>query len=256
MLNVDKAAVMPDDNDPYHFPDAKKWEDLTQHVAASWRAIKAGGAANAKLDIERKLKTPVSLSFKDVPLNDVLHQLAKLAAINLHLDPKGLAEEGISPDTPVNIDLSQEVSLKSALKLILEPLHLSYVIKDEVLKITSEQLRDNEVYPMIYNVADLVIPIPNFAPNSQHGPDRRLGRRPCQPGRGGQDGNERLQFRRAAGRVGQPRRQRRHRHHQSGHPGPNAADELGHAARRQPGRPWARAAWAAASSPTSIRSPI
>ena len=81
-----------------------------------------------------------------MPLNDVLHQLAKLAAINLHLDPKGLAEEGISPDTPVNIDLSQEVSLKSALKLILEPLHLSYVIKDEVLKITSEQLRDNEVY--------------------------------------------------------------------------------------------------------------
>ena len=37
--------------------------------------------------------TPGSLSFKDIPLNDVLHQLAKLAAINLHLDPKGLAEE-------------------------------------------------------------------------------------------------------------------------------------------------------------------
>ena len=32
--------------------------------------------------------------------------------------------------------------LKSALNLILEPLHLSYVVKDEVLKITSEQLRD------------------------------------------------------------------------------------------------------------------
>ena len=104
-----------------------------------------------------------------MPLSEVLDQLAKLAAINLHLDPKGLAEEGVTPDTPVTIDLSQEISLKSALKLILEPLHLSYVIKDEVLKITSEQLRDGEVYTVTYSVADLVIPIPNFVPNGNMG---------------------------------------------------------------------------------------
>ena len=52
---------------------------------------------------------------------------------------------------------------------MLEPLHLSYVIKDEVLKITSEQLRDGETYSQVYNVADLVIPIPNFVPNSNIG---------------------------------------------------------------------------------------
>ncbi len=145
MQNVDEAAVMPNDTDPYHFPEVQKWEELTNSRRKLTRDD-GRRRSEREIDIERKLKTPVSLSFKDVPLNDVLHQLAKLAAINLHLDPKGLAEEGISPDTPVNIDLSQEVSLKSALKLILEPLHLSYVIKDEVLKITSEQLRDNEVY--------------------------------------------------------------------------------------------------------------
>ena len=59
--------------------------------------------------------------------------------------------------------------LKSALNLILEPLHLSYVIKDEVLKITSEQMRDGEVYTVTYNVADLVMPIPNFVPNGHMG---------------------------------------------------------------------------------------
>ena len=53
--------------------------------------------------------------------------------------------------------------------MILEPLHLSYVIKDEVLKITSEQLRDGEVYTVTYSVADLVIPIPNFVPNGRMG---------------------------------------------------------------------------------------
>ncbi len=89
--------------------------------------------------------------------------------MNIHLDEKGLDEEGIARDTPVNIDLSSDVMLKSALELILEPLHLSYVIKHEVLMITSEQLRDGEVYPQTYDVGDLVIPIPNFVSNGLDG---------------------------------------------------------------------------------------
>ena len=87
----------------------------------------------------------------------------------MYLGPKGLAEEGVLPDTPIDIELTQDVSLRSALRLILEPLRLSFVIKDEVLKITSEQLRDSEVYTHTYNVADLVVPIPNFVPNGNQG---------------------------------------------------------------------------------------
>ena len=54
------------------------------------------------------------------------------------------------------------------------------MIKDEVLKITSEQLRDSEIYPVTYNVADLVIPIPNFVPNNRMGLQGLAGRRACQ----------------------------------------------------------------------------
>jgi general secretion pathway protein D len=168
MVAVDRAGIQTDPDEPYLMPDVQTWKDLTTR-----RGKLAGDNRNRRsereLDIERKLKTPVSLNFHEVPLSEVLHQLAKLAAINLHLDPKGLAEEGVSPDAPVTIDLSEEISLRSALRLILEQFHLSYVIKDEVLKITSEQLRDNEVYTVLYSVADLVIPIPNFVPNGQMG---------------------------------------------------------------------------------------
>jgi general secretion pathway protein D len=107
----------------------------------------------------------VLLKFQESPLSAVIDQLGKLAGVNIHLDPLGLAEENVSSDTPVTIDLATEVSLASALKIILQPLKLSYVIKDEVLKITSEQLRDNEVYPVTYSVADLIVSIPNFTPN-------------------------------------------------------------------------------------------
>ncbi len=166
--DVDRASIPFDTNNPYQMPSAKEWDDLTGR-RKKYVGDNRTRRSERELDIERKLKTPVSANFQDMPLSDVLHQLARLAAINLHLDPKGLTEEGVSPDTPVTLNLDQEVSLKSALRLILEPLRLSYVIKDEVLKVTSEQLRDNEVYTVLYSVADLVIPIPNFVPGSNMG---------------------------------------------------------------------------------------
>ena len=122
-----------------------------------------------ELEIERRLRTPVLLRYQDTPLNEVVDGLSELTGVNIHVDPRGLAQEGYTGDTKVTINLNKEISLKSALNLILEPLHLSYVIKDEVLKITSEQLRDGEIYADTYNVADLVIPIPNFVPNNNIG---------------------------------------------------------------------------------------
>lgn len=165
---VEEAAIPFDDGNPYTFGDVRKWKDLTYNRSQ----LKAQGRSRRserELDIERKLSTPVSLQFQNKPLGEVLDTLAKLSDINLHLDPSGLQEEGIHSDTPISINLNKPITLKSALKLILEPLHLSYVIKDEVLKVTSEQLKDGEIFPVTYSVADLVIPIPNFVPSGNIG---------------------------------------------------------------------------------------
>jgi general secretion pathway protein D len=160
---VDQSSVPFNDLEPYRFPEVKRWEELSTFRSRLSR--EQGRRRSEKdLEIQRKLRTPVSLSFNNKPLSDALNYLANLAEVNLYLDPQGLAEEGIASDTPVTIDIRHEIMLKSALNLILEPLHLSYVIKDEVLKITSEQLRNGEVYPVTYNVADLVVPIPSFFP--------------------------------------------------------------------------------------------
>src|SRR5262249_29195972 len=95
--------------------------------------------------------------------------LGKIAQVPTYLDPQGLQAEGVGTDTPISIDLSQDISLKSALKLILEPLRLTYVIKDEVLKVTSEDVKRGQLYTVMYPVGDLVIRIPNFAPTGQEG---------------------------------------------------------------------------------------
>ena len=165
---VDDSSVPFDDAKPFQYGDVKEWDRLTKRRARGHQEGRRG-MSERELEIHRKLSTPVMLEFIDRPLAEVMDQLAELTGVNIHLDPLGLGEEGVASDMPVTIKLRQEITLKSALNLILQPLNLSYVVTDEVLKITSEQLRDGEVYTITYNVADLVIPIRNFMPGSQFG---------------------------------------------------------------------------------------
>jgi len=147
---------------PIEFPETRDWEDLTKSRAR----LAAEGRSRmtpAELEIKQKLSTQVKAAYRERPLAEVLDELAKQAGVPLHVDLVGLDSEAVSTDTPVTISLDQTISLKSALKLLLEPLHLDYVIRDEVLKITSPRLVQGEVYSVSYPVADLVIPIPNFS---------------------------------------------------------------------------------------------
>ncbi len=168
MRSVELSAIPFNDMIPYVHGDAREWQALTKR-RSKYRDEGRITRTEHELEIERRLRTPVLLQFQNAPLSQVMDYLARMAGINMHLDPQGLAEMGVASDEPVTINLSQEISVKSALNLILEPLGLGYVIKDEVLKITSEQRRQGQLYRKVYYVADLVIPIPNFVPTSYMG---------------------------------------------------------------------------------------
>ncbi|HTQ40175.1 MAG TPA: hypothetical protein VMJ32_14205 [Pirellulales bacterium] len=166
MQEVDKSAIpFPGD---YQMPDARKWDALSKSKFRQQREGEMHHTAKEQ-EIEQRLSTPVALKFDKRPLSEVIEYLGKIAQVPTYLDPQGLQAEGVQSDTPISIDLSQDVSLKSALKLILEPLQLTYVIKDEVLKITSIDVKRGQLYPVTYPVGDLVIRIPNFAPTGQEG---------------------------------------------------------------------------------------
>jgi general secretion pathway protein D len=161
MGNVDESAIPFDDNRPIQY--GKDWNQLSSSRERR-RRERGRRRSPQELEIIRSLSQPVSVRFNRRPLGEVMDDLAALTNVNLFLDPQGLDQEGVSIDEPVTINLRKEISLKSALMLILEPLNLSYVVRDEVLKITSERLRDGDVYIETYDVGDLVMPIPNFAP--------------------------------------------------------------------------------------------
>ena len=160
LRRVQERAIPFDDNTLQAYPD--NWKDLI-----AGRARFGENQLNrtpAEIEIEAKLKTPVRMQFNGEPLANVLDYLGKAAGVNTYLVPLALEQEGISSSTPVTIDLQNEIMLKSALHLILERFHLGYIIKDEVLKITSEQQCEGDVKRRTYHVADLVIPIANFQP--------------------------------------------------------------------------------------------
>jgi general secretion pathway protein D len=168
LTDVDRSST-PFHGDPYQFGhDGHSWSILTD----SRKRMMAEGQAHRSpgdLDIEQKLTMPVSLKFKQAPLGEVLGYLEKVTQVNMYIDAQGLKAEGVAIDEPVTIDLTRDIQLKSALTLLLQPLHLNYVIKNEVLNITSEDQKHGQVYTKSYPVADLVIPIPNFSPDGRQG---------------------------------------------------------------------------------------
>jgi len=161
MLNVDEASVFPDDSRPYVMPDARTWQALS-----NIRKNLEGDSITltpAEREIREKLTQPISVSFNQRPLSQAVNTLMDMVGIPILIDQEGLRTEGYTSDLPINLDLrGKEISLKSTLTLMLEPLHLTYVIKNDVLRITSKNTATRARFIKTYPVKDLVIPIPNF----------------------------------------------------------------------------------------------
>jgi len=165
--NADLASIPFDDNNPIQFGSAKEWEDMTER-RRRWLAENSQ-ISEDEVEIRKALKTKVDVKFNKQSLQSVMETLGNMVGINVMLDPRGLQAEGVTYDTEISINLQQAVRLDSALNHILQPLRLSYVIRDEALVITSESFRSRNVYQKVYNVADLVLPIPNFVPSYNMG---------------------------------------------------------------------------------------
>lgn len=165
--SIERTAIPFDDSNPYRHGDVKRWNDLTE---TRRRALENNSRVSEdEVEIRKALKTKVDVKFEKQSLQSVIETLGNMAGINVQLDPRGLQNEGVTYDTEITISMQQAVRLESALSHILEPLRLSYVIRDEALVVTSEAFRSKHTYVKTYNVADLVIPIPNFAPSYDMG---------------------------------------------------------------------------------------
>lgn len=88
--------------------------------------------------VEEKLQSKVTPRFNDDPLSHALSVLSRHACVRITVDSQGLAKEMVVPSTPVTLVLTQPISLKSTLILILEPLGLGFIKQGNGLIITSD----------------------------------------------------------------------------------------------------------------------
>jgi hypothetical protein len=115
------------------------------------------GAAEAAIEAALGEQTELQLA-SDSPLADAIEILKGRHHIEIQLDTKALGDAGVAVDTPVagNVNV-KDVSLRSALNLILRPLNLTWTIENEVLLITTPEEAESHLITKVYDVADLVV---------------------------------------------------------------------------------------------------
>src|SRR6476620_6730033 len=108
--------------------------------------------------VRAALNQTTSFDVVEMPLKDVVLYLTETHNIPIVLSLKKLEEASVSADTPVTKSL-RGITLRSALRLILKDLELTYVVRDEVLQITTPEDAESQLITKVYPVGDLVIPI-------------------------------------------------------------------------------------------------
>ncbi len=156
-LELGRAATM---EDPLLF-DRDRWRGITN------RANQGGGFGTMRNRSEREKeieslmdKKLVNFDFKGVPLKDVVSTLKLQTQINIVLDESALNRMNFPVTTPVNLSLDN-IHLRSALKVLVDGLGLSFIIENDVLKITTKEGTRGKLMQKTIPVADLVVPVHN-----------------------------------------------------------------------------------------------
>ncbi len=97
----------------------------------------------------------LGLEFQGAPLSQVVGFLRDEYDIEVQLDMTALDDLGISPDDPIDVNL-RNISLGSALRIMLKQLDLTTIVSDEVLLITSEEAALTRLTVAVYPVGDLL----------------------------------------------------------------------------------------------------
>jgi hypothetical protein len=121
-----------------------------QRCQAEW-----GEPSAAEQRIADELKNPTEIQFIDTPLQDFFDTLEDYHQIEIQFDRRALDEVGIPRDTPITKSL-KGISLRSALRLLLRDLDLTYVIRHDTLLITTTDEAETLKYVRVYSVNDLV----------------------------------------------------------------------------------------------------
>jgi len=145
LRQVEQSAVPP--NGDIQFP--KDWKERTKNRGNLRQTLTTKEQA-----IIRGLNSVISPTFKDSHLEDVIEYLQTYIGQPIVLDPQALDAAGVKYDTPVTVK-AKAVTVRTVLKMVLRDLGLTYVIKDELIQVTTPDKAKDMMIVKVYPIADL-----------------------------------------------------------------------------------------------------
>jgi hypothetical protein len=110
--------------------------------------------SSTTMRIYAALQEKTDFQFTQTPLTDALGFLKDYHQVNLWIDVAALQAQGINPEKDVTLEISG-ITLRSGLKLLLEPQGLTFVVEDEILKVTTVEAATAHQLTRVYPVQDL-----------------------------------------------------------------------------------------------------
>jgi hypothetical protein len=107
-----------------------------------------------EVKIETSLNERTELKFVDISLKDGLDFIHDYHGINIWIDERALLDAGIDPSKTLSIEVSG-ITLRSALRIMLESQGLTHVVENEMLTITSKPAALLRTQTRVYPVSDL-----------------------------------------------------------------------------------------------------
>ncbi|MCA9239789.1 MAG: VWA domain-containing protein, partial [Planctomycetales bacterium] len=145
---IETASVPFPDEPPIVYPDREFWLEITAR-REKYKSVSLSGQSLSEQRIMSALASPLTidgLDFTETPLEEVVEFLRSEYNIEIQLDTFALDELGVGTDEPVTVNL-RNITLRSAMRIMLKPLELTYMIKDEVLLITTEDEAEANLVP-------------------------------------------------------------------------------------------------------------
>jgi hypothetical protein len=101
--------------------------------------------------IEKELTALTEVDFQGVTLREAVDYFKSLHRVEILIDRKAFEDDGKTNDLQVDLQISA-VSLKTALRILLEPHNLDYIIKNDNLIITTATGAENHMETRVYDV--------------------------------------------------------------------------------------------------------
>jgi hypothetical protein len=146
-LNDVERSALPSVRD-MEFP--KNWKELSER-RRRLNQVQLGAEEEALL---LALEKPVTLAMKGQPFEEVIQTLSNSIGKNLYIDQRSMESLGV--DMRKAVDLPAGVTVRTALRAMLQSVGMTFIIRDKIIKIVSVEEARKNTLTRAYEIRDLI----------------------------------------------------------------------------------------------------